>query len=107
MRRRDKVTWAEPALLILGALASAPRHGYAIAAEVRDHSGIDLGPGTLYGALARLEQAGLIEALEGDERRRPYRITAEGRAVLAERLAAMRRFVDHGFAALALGEAAS
>ena len=49
-------------------------------------SGTRLGPGTLYGALARLERRGLIEPLPAEERRRPYRITGLGASVLREQL---------------------
>jgi DNA-binding PadR family transcriptional regulator len=56
--------------------------------------GTRLGPGTLYGALARLEQQGWIEALPAEERRRPYRITGEGMRVLRARLATLQQFVN-------------
>ena len=71
--------FAEPSLYILLSLGDGPKHGYAIMSDVEEISGSPLGPGTLYGALARLEQRGLIEALEPDERRRPYRLTGLGR----------------------------
>jgi DNA-binding PadR family transcriptional regulator len=86
------VRWADPGLLILGSLADGPRHGYAIVGDVEQTAGVTLGPGTLYGALARLEEHGLVEALPGDQRRRPYRITAAGAQALAEQLTTMTRF---------------
>ena len=49
-------------------------------------TGTVFGPGTLYGVLVRLEEEGLIEALASTDRRRPYRITGHGAAVLTERL---------------------
>ena len=55
--------FAEPALLILVSLRDGPKHGYAIMADVEAGTGRPLGPGTLYAALARLEERGLIEAL--------------------------------------------
>lgn len=73
-------------LLIMAALAGKPKHGYAIMRDVENVAGKALGPGTLYGAIARLEESGLIEALPGDERRRPYRLTSTGRRVLREEL---------------------
>ena len=73
----------DPVVLILTSLASGPKHGYALARDIEAFSGAALGPGTLYGAITRLEERGLIEALERDERRRPYRLTAAGRAELA------------------------
>lgn len=84
--------WADPGLLILGSLADGPRHGYAIVGDVQHTAGVTLGPGTLYGALARLEEHGLVEALAGDQRRRPYRITPAGARALAEQVRTMTRF---------------
>ncbi len=66
-----------------------------------------LQPGTLYGALSRLEQSGLIEALEADGRRLPYRLTDVGRAALHAQLAAQRRIADVGLRRLSAGWAAS
>lgn len=104
-RRRERLAWAEPALLILGSLAEGPKHGYAIVKDVEAQAGISLGPGTLYAALSRLEEQGLVEALAGDDRRRPYRITAAGASALADRLRTMRRFASTGLARLAGGAA--
>ncbi|WP_297734651.1 PadR family transcriptional regulator [Mycobacterium sp.] len=73
----------DPGVLILTSLASGPKHGYALARDIEAFSGAALGPGTLYGAITRLEERGLIEPLEQDERRRPYRLTAAGRVELA------------------------
>jgi DNA-binding PadR family transcriptional regulator len=101
VRRTDQLSWGNPPLLILGSLAGGPRHGYAIVQDVAEHAGITMGPGTLYGALARLEERGLVEALPGDERRRPYRLTAAGAQELAERLTQMSRFARTGLARLA------
>jgi DNA-binding PadR family transcriptional regulator len=100
-RRKDDVAWSDPALLILGSLASGPKHGYAIVQEVEATAGVSMGPGTLYGALPRLEQRGLVRALPGDERRRPYELTAEGARVLRSRLEAMQSFAVRGLALLA------
>ena len=61
-----------------------------------------LGPGALYGAITRLEERGLIEALESDDRRRPYRITASGAEVLAEAVGQMSELVRVGRARLRL-----
>jgi DNA-binding PadR family transcriptional regulator len=58
--------------------------------EIERMSGARLGPGTLYGAITRLEQQGLIEPLAADERRQPYRLTASGRRALRTKLLAMR-----------------
>ena len=74
---------------ILLALSDADRHGYAIAKEVSERTGgqVRLGPGTLYGTLTRLLNAGLVEerasrskrSSPADERRRSYRLTTLGR----------------------------
>jgi DNA-binding PadR family transcriptional regulator len=84
--------WSDPGLLVLGSLASGPKHGYAITEDVQATTGSRLGPGTLYGALARLEERGLIRALPTDDRRKPYELTAAGATVLQERAEAMRAF---------------
>ena len=75
---------SEEARLVLVSLADGAKHGYAITQDIERFAGRRLGPGTLYGAIARLESWGYIEALPGDERRRPYRITARGVKVLKE-----------------------
>ena len=59
-------------------------------------SGTRLGPGTLYGAIAHLERDGLIEPIAPEERRQPYRITAEGRRVLRAKLATLYQFARAG-----------
>lgn len=86
--------WRDPGLLVLGSLASGPKHGYAITHDLRENFGAHLGPGTLYGALGRLEERGLIEPLAGDERRRPYRLTAAGSTVLAQQTEGMQGFAS-------------
>jgi DNA-binding PadR family transcriptional regulator len=79
----------EPALLILVSLASGPKHGYAVILDVEALCGVRMGPGTLYGAITRLESRGLIERLEADDRRNPYRLTALGERALRARLASI------------------
>jgi DNA-binding PadR family transcriptional regulator len=86
----------DPGLLVLSSLAEGPKHGYAITSDVEEVAGVRLGPGTLYGALSRLEQKGLIEALPAEDRRRPYRLTSEGSAALSEQLQMLSRVVDTG-----------
>ncbi len=78
--------FSEPGLLILVSLADGPKHGYAILEDIDQLAGVRLGPGTLYGALARLERMGLISALPPVERRRPYRLTEVGATVLRSEL---------------------
>jgi DNA-binding PadR family transcriptional regulator len=88
--------YAGPATLILSSLADGPKHGYALTKDVEGFAGVRLAPGTLYEALARLESQGLIRALESDDRRRPYELTAAGAAALQAHLDAQRRVTDTG-----------
>jgi len=88
--------FAEPALLILVSLSDGPKHGYAIMADVEQGTGRPLGPGTLYAALARLEERGLVEALAPVDRRRPYRLTAVGATTLTEQLQDLAAFAELG-----------
>ena len=88
--------FTEPALLILISLADGPKHGYAITADIERIAGFRPGPGTLYGAIGRLESRGLIEPLASDDRRNPYRLTAIGQKALEARLAALSAVADAG-----------
>ena len=90
--------FAEPALLILVSLSEGPKHGYAIMAAARAQTGEPLGPGTLYATLSRLEERGLIEPLPAEDRRRPYRLTANGTAVLRAQLEGIEGIVQGGLA---------
>ena len=76
--------WADPPLLVLASLADEPKHGYAITQDVAETMGVRLSAGTLYAVIARLEARGLIEPLESEDRRRPYRITMAGAEALAQ-----------------------
>ncbi|MBO2453211.1 PadR family transcriptional regulator [Actinomadura barringtoniae] len=75
--------------LVLCVLADGPMHGYAINTAIEQLTGTRLGPGSLYGALARLQDKNFIEPLEGEGRQQPVRLTAEGRRALEEELRAM------------------
>src|SRR5512138_2550296 len=82
---KDHLPLAPATFHILVSLADGPRHGYAIMKEVeaRSDGAVRLGPGTLYGALKRLLDAGMVEESEeegdsDDERRRYYRLTRFG-----------------------------
>jgi DNA-binding PadR family transcriptional regulator len=86
----------DAALLILTSLASGPKHGYALLKDIEDFAGTTLGPGTLYGGIGRLEERGLIEALEPAGKTRPYRLTPTGREALAATLAELRTVVEEG-----------
>src|SRR5215467_4084006 len=74
--------FSEPALLVLASLAGGPKHGYAMVEDIARLSHIRLRPTTLYAALARLEQRGLVESLPAEERRRPYQLTEAGAKTL-------------------------
>ena len=95
--------FSEPALYILISLAEGPQHGYAMTQDIEAVSGQKLGPGTLYGAIARLESRQWIEPLPVDDRRRPYRLTAAGQRVLRHRLESLRAVARIGRARLAEG----
>ena len=86
----DLGRFSEPALLILISLADGPKHGYAMTQDIERISGQTLGPGTLYGAITRLEERKWIEPLPADDRRRPYKLTTSGHRVLRARLEALR-----------------
>lgn len=88
-------------MLVLTSLAGGPKHGYAITQDVRELAQVRLGPGTLYGALARLEERGMIEALPPEDRRRPYRLTAQGAAALRAELGKLERVTRAGLSRLA------
>jgi DNA-binding PadR family transcriptional regulator len=92
----------DPPLLILTSLAGGPKHGHALSKDIEGFAGVVLGPGALYGAITRLEERGLIEALESDDRRRPYRLSASGSAYLAESVSEMQRLADEGARRLAV-----
>lgn len=86
----------DPALLILTSLAGGARHGHALMKDIADFAGVRLGPGTLYGAIARLEEQGLIAPEPEVQRRRPYRLTPQGRAELRAALAELDRVARAG-----------
>jgi DNA-binding PadR family transcriptional regulator len=95
--------YAGPATLILSSLADGAKHGYALTKDVEAFAGVRLAPGTLYEALSRLEGQGLIEALESQDRRRPYRLTAAGALALRIHLDDQRRVADVGLRRLTEG----
>lgn len=88
--------FADPAVLILSSLADGDKHGYALIKDIQAFADVALGPGTLYGALSRLEDRGLVEALEAEDRRRPYRLTSAGAT-------ALRAYLSHAQAVAEVG----
>ena len=87
---------SDPTLLVLASLADGDKHGYAMMEDIERFAGVRLGPGTLYGAITRLEERGWIRAAGARDRRQPYSITASGRAYLADQLTALNRVVRTG-----------
>ncbi|MFI6296539.1 PadR family transcriptional regulator [Nonomuraea sp. NPDC050790] len=104
-RKPELGRFTDVALLVLISLAEGQKHGYRMIGDIEEFSGTSLEPGTLYGALMRLEERGWIEAVESAERRKPYRITDSGRDALREQLATLRRVERAGFSRVAWGQA--
>jgi DNA-binding PadR family transcriptional regulator len=94
---------------ILLALSDRERHGYGIILDVveRTGGGLRLGTGTLYTSVARLAELGLIteaDRADRDERRRFYRLTPLGRAVLRAETARLEGLVRHAHDARVYGD---
>ena len=91
---------SDPTLLVLTSLAEGEKHGYAIMTDVEEFAGVRLGPGTLYGTIQRLEERKLIEAVRSEDRRQPYRLTADGQRHLKEQLTQLRGVTRLGLSRL-------
>jgi PadR family transcriptional regulator PadR len=83
--------------LVLATLRDRPAHGYAVIEALRERSegAFDLAEGTVYPVLHRLEAEGLLSSAWSEtagRRRRVYRLTRRGRAVVAQRREEWRRF---------------
>jgi DNA-binding PadR family transcriptional regulator len=87
---------SDPPLLVLASLADGAKHGYAVMEDIQSFAGVRLGPGTLYGAITRLEERRWIRPLNSRDRRQPYAITPAGRAYLTEQLLQLSRVVKAG-----------
>ena len=98
----DLGRFSEPALLILTSLAGGPKHGYAMIEDIQQIAGVRMEPGTLYGALARLEKRGWIAPLPAEDRRRPYRVTGAGVAALREQIEGLAHVITVSRQRLAL-----
>ena len=83
----------DPSILILASLADGDKHGYAMMEDILRFAGVRLGPGTLYGAITRLEERGWIRPVRSQDRRQPYTLTAAGRAYLEEQVASLDQVV--------------
>lgn len=97
-----KNRFSEPSLLILISLAEKKRHGYAIMEDIEKNYDIKLGPGTLYGAISRLEKAGYISVLESQDRKKPYKLTEEGQIFLTEQIKEIQKITSLGMKRLGL-----
>ncbi len=86
----------DPSTLILASLAEGDKHGYAMMEDIKFFAGVSLGPGTLYGAITRLEERGWIRPTKASSRRQPYTLTAAGRRHLAEQLDSIGSVVSTG-----------
>lgn len=82
---------------ILLAMDEGHEHGYAIGKAVEEISGMQMGPGTIYGSLQRMERNGLVaEAVENDgDRRKPFVMTEDGRRTLRAEAARIDRLASH------------
>lgn len=96
--------FTDVSFLVLSSLASGPKHGYAMMEDILTFSGTELEPGTLYGAIVRLEQQHWIAAMPSEERRRPYRLTESGAVALRTQLATLERVSAAGRQRLASWE---
>jgi DNA-binding PadR family transcriptional regulator len=93
--------FSDPALFVLVSLAGGEKHGYVMIEDIEETYGARPGPGTLYGAIARLERRRLVEPLATEERRRPYRLTAAGASALERRLWELEGLARAGLGRLA------
>ena len=84
---------SDPILLVLASLAGGDKHGYAMIQDIQQFAGIKLGPGTLYGAITRLEQSGWIAPVGSEDRRQPYTLTALGRKSLQDEVGDLQSVV--------------
>ncbi|WP_430787010.1 PadR family transcriptional regulator [Virgibacillus flavescens] len=94
--------FSEPTLFILISLADGNKHGYAIMEDTEDSYDIKIGPGTLYGAISRMEKLKYIEAIPSQDRKKPYQITSEGREYLQGKLKEIDTVTKLGFKRLGL-----
>jgi DNA-binding PadR family transcriptional regulator len=91
---------SDPTLLVLASLADGDKHGYAMMEDIQRFAEVRLGPGTLYGAITRLEQRGWIRPVSPGNRRQPYTLTGAGRQYLNEQLEQLQKVVKTGLARL-------
>ena len=88
----------DPTILVLSSLAGGDKHGYAMMVDIEHFAGVRLGPGTLYGAITRLEENGWIRPVTSGskDRRQPYTITGAGREYLHNHLTNLGKITRTG-----------
>ncbi len=91
---------SDPGLLILLSLSDEDKHGYAMAEDIERFAGVRLGPGTLYGAITRLEKQGWIKPVTAADRRQPYRLTGLGKKHLEAEMSALQQLIKTGLGRL-------
>lgn len=87
--------FSDPQFLVLASLAGGPKHGHAMLEDIRQMCGARLGPGTLYGAIARLEEQRWIEPLPAEHRRKPYQLTQAGQQAFTAKMKTLQRIVQY------------
>ncbi len=83
--------YSDAATFILVSLKRGPKHGVGISEDIRNFSEYRISPATLYVALSRLVELGLVEKLPQEDRKKPYRITPKGETALDTKLALYRK----------------
>ena len=101
MKPTELGRFSDASFLILSSLADGPKHGYAMMEDIEAFSGTHLEPGTLYGAIARLEKLNWIEPMPMEDRRRPYQLTASGTAAFRRHVATLDQVASVSKARLA------
>lgn len=96
---------SQPESFVLIALLDGPKHGYAIGDDLERLTGRRPGPGTLYGAIARLEDAGFVRRGATVDRRKPYVLTASGMERAVDELDKLESVVREGRRRLRLRQA--
>jgi DNA-binding PadR family transcriptional regulator len=80
----------------LVSLLDGPKHGYAIANDLEALSGRRPGPGTLHGAISRMEERGLLVRRASRDRRKPYALSRAGRQEAQEEVARLEAVAQEG-----------
>jgi DNA-binding PadR family transcriptional regulator len=80
----------------LVSLLDGPKHGYAIANDLEELSGRRPGPGTLYGAIARMEGRGLIVRKASRDRRKPFDLSRAGKQQAQEEVVRLEALAEEG-----------